>query len=415
MRNRTVYFEIVVFLVLAVVSSVYVIDQVGGPDPLSSGYDVTVVMENSAGLAAGSEVAYRGVTVGKVGAVAVSNDRSTVELTLALRRNVGIPADAVAAVVQDTAAPVLKMQLSSESDVGPYLQDGSSIPRERTRIPVPLGTIVTNFDAIADTVDPGELHSLAEELGDGLRGIGPELRRTADNFGILVHTIEVNQPKVATLTSNPRNLFDANEDNVQALPQIAQSLRQITDQVRDADPDIRTLLDRTPSILANQVAPFLEENREPFALLLANSVTSSQIFAARIPALDALLVAVPNGFNRLGSVVKDGRAQLNLITAVGPVCIYDTERRSVQDTGPTELNRDQHCTDHSGDVQKRGSQNVPRPAGDPGNFSGITSYDANSGRLPTGDGTAVRMGLSGGQQQILGDQSWAALLLQGTQ
>ncbi|MFC9763631.1 MlaD family protein [Rhodococcus jostii] len=415
MRNRTVYFEIVVFLVLAVVSSVYVIDQVGGPDPLSSGYDVTAVMENSAGLAVGSEVAYRGVTVGKVGAVTVSQDRSTVELTLALRRNVGIPADAVAAVVQDTAAPVLKMQLSSESDVGPYLQDGSSIPREQTRIPVPLGTIVTNFDAIADTVDPGELHSLATELGDGLRGIGPELRRTADNFGILVRTIEVNQPKVETLTSNSRNLFDANEDNVQALPQIAQSLRQITDQVRDADPDIRALLDRTPSMLANQVAPFLEENREPFALLLANSVTSSQIFAARMPALDALLVAVPNGFNRLGSVVKDGRAQLNLITAVGPVCFYDTERRSVQDTGPTELNRDQHCTDHSGDVQKRGSQNVPRPAGDPGDFSGITSYDAESGRLPTGDGTAVRMGLSGGQQQILGDRSWAALLLQGTQ
>ncbi|MFC0453130.1 MlaD family protein [Rhodococcus jostii] len=415
MRNRTVYFEIIVFLVLAVVSSVYVIDQVGGPDPLSSGYDVTVVMENSAGLAVGSEVAYRGVTVGKVGTVTVSDDRSTVELTLALRRNVSIPGDAVAAVVQDTAAPVLKMQLSSESDGGPYLEDGSSIPRERTSVPVPLGTLITNFDAIADTVDPDELRSLAAELGDGLRGIGPELRRTVDNFGTLVRMIEVNQPKLTALTSNSRKLFDANEDNVQALPQIAQSLRQITDQVRDADPDIRALLDRTPSILANQVAPLLEENREPFALLLTNSVTSSQIVAARIPALDALLVAVPNGFNRLGSVVKDGRAQLNLITAVGPVCFYDTERRSVQDTSPTELNRDQHCTDHSGDVQQRGSQNVPHPAGDPGDFSGITSYDPGSGRIPTGDGTAVRMGLSGGQQQILGDQSWAALLLQGTQ
>ncbi|MGW6375300.1 MlaD family protein [Rhodococcus sp. NPDC055112] len=426
MKKRTVYFEIVAFLVLAVVSTVYVVKQVGGPDPLRGSYEVTVQMDNSAGIAEGSEVAYRGVTVGKVAGVELAPDRSTVDLTLTLRRNVEIPADSHAAVAQDTAAPVLKVQLSSDSDAGPFLGQGSLIPREHTSIPVPLGTVITNFNAIADTVAPADLQTLAKELGDGLRGVGPDLRTTVENFGSIVSMIELNQPKIVSMVDNSRDLFEANEQNVRALPQIAASLRQITDQVREADPEIRLLLDETPAILADQVVPFLAQNRESFTLLLANSLVSSQIVAARMPAVDALLVAVPNGFTKLGSIVRDGRAQLDLVTAVGPVCFYDTERRSVQDITPRELNRDQYCTDESGRIQKRGSQNVPRPdsstappqsdsAGGVREFAGVTSYDPASGRIPAGDGTAVRMGLAGGQKQILGDQSWAALLLQGTQ
>ncbi|MFC7449279.1 MlaD family protein [Rhodococcus daqingensis] len=430
MKKRTIYFEIVAFLVLAVVSSVYVIKQVGGPDPLRGSYEVTVQMDNSAGIAEGSEVAYRGVTVGKVSAVELAPDRSTVDLTLTLRRNAEIPVDTHAAVAQDTAAPVLKMQLSSDSDSGPFLEQGSVIPREQTSVPVPLGTVIANFNAIADTVDPADLQSLAKELGDGLRGVGPDLRQTVENFDTIVTMIEMNQPKIVSMVDSSRELFDANEQNVRALPQIAASLRQITDQVREADPEIRELLDQTPSILAQQVVPFMEQNRESFTLLLANSLVSSQIVSARMPAVDALLVAVPNGFTKLGGIVENGRAQLDLVTAVGPVCFYDTERRSVQDTTPRELNRDQYCTDESGRVQKRGSQNVPRPdtpnpaspaVADVREFAGVTSYDPASGRIPAGDGTAVRMGLAGGQQQLfdqypsLGDQSWAALLLQGTQ
>ncbi len=417
MKQRTVYLEIVVFLALAVLCSVYVVKVVGGPAPLSGSYDVSMRMDNAAGVVVSSEVAYRGVTIGKVSAVTVQADRSSVELTLNLRRNVQVPADVTAAVSQDTAAPVLKVELESAANSGPYLDDGAVIGKDRTSGPVPLSTVIANFNGIADTFDPKELQTITKELAAGLTGTAPELTRLVDNFTVLVRTLAVNQPTIVNLLANSRTLFDPNANGVADLPQIAASLRKITDQVRDADPDIRKLLDQTPAILANQVVPLLQTNQQSVSVLLANSVVSSQIVAARMPAVNMLLVAVPDGFNKLASVVQNGRAQLALATTLGPVCYYNTPRRSVQDTAPRPLDKDQHCTDNSGQVQVRGSQNAPRPPSvGPGQPTvGVTSYDPTTGVAGAGDGTTVRFGLGGGQQQILGNNSFAALLLQGTQ
>lgn len=412
MKNRTVYFEIAAFLLIAVVSTTYVLRQVGAGDPFTGTFSVTVELENAAGIAPGSEVAYRGVTVGDVESVEVDSAQDLVVMTLSIAAGKQIPNDSHVAISQDTAVPVLKVQLSSQTDGGPYLVEGSVVPTERTSIPVALGTVIANFNAAADTVDPADLRTLSHELGEGLNGLGPDLQALVDNFDVLARTVQSDQPRVNTLVENSRSLFTANEENVDALPEVALTLRQLTDQVRNSDPQLRTLLDRSPSVLDNQILPLIEQSREPFSLLLANSLVSTQIVTARMPAVDALLVVVPKGFEKFGSIVKDGRAQLDLITALGPVCIYDTPRRSVQDTSPTTLDKNQHCADQSGRIQNRGSQNVPTGTG---TIDGVAEYDPALGTVAAGDGTSIRLGLNGGQNTVLGDNSFAALLVQGTQ
>ncbi|MDI9917485.1 MlaD family protein [Rhodococcus sp. IEGM 1379] len=368
-------------------------------------------MENAAGIAQGSEVAYRRVTVGDVESVRLSAERNLVVLTLNISADREIPLDSVAAISQDTAVPVLKVQLSSESDSGPYLVDGSVVPNEQTSIPVPLGTVIANFNTTADTVDPADLRTLSRELGTGLGGLGPDLQALVDNFDVIARSVAFNQPHLNTLVENSRTLYAANEDNVAALPDVARTLRQLSDQVRSSDPQLRTLLDRSPTILDNQILPLIEQSREPFSLLLANSLVSSQIVTVRMPAVDTLLVVLPKGFEKLGSIVRNGRAQLDYITAVGPVCIYDTPRRTVQDVSPTTLDKDRHCTGQSGKIQNRGSQNVPTGTG---TIGGVVEYDPAVGTVAAGDGTSIRLGLTGGQKTVLGDNSFAALLVQGT-
>lgn len=412
MKNRTVYFEIAAFILIAIISTTYVLRQVGAGDPFTGTFKVTVELPNAAGISKGSEVAYRGTTVGEVTSVAVDSSRDLVVMTLDVDADQEIPNDSIATISQDTAVPVLKVQLASQSDGGPYLGDGAVIPPDRTSIPVPLGTVIANFNTTADTVDPADLQTLSHEFGAGLHGLGPDLQSLVDNFDVLARTVADNQPRVNTLVNNSRSLYDANEHNIQALPEVARTLRQLSDQVRTSDPQIRTLLDRSPSVLDNQILPLIEQSREPFSLLLANSLVSSQIVTARMPAVNALLVALPKGFDALGSIVKDGSAQLDLVTTLGPVCIYNTPRRSVQDTSPTTLDKDQHCTDESGRLQNRGSQNVPTGTGE---IDGVTHYDPATGTLPAGDGSSVRMGLNGGQNTVLGENSFAALLVQGTQ
>lgn len=153
MKNRTVYFEIVAFLLIAVVSTTYVLRQVGAGDPFTGTFSVTVELENAAGIAPGSEVAYRGVTVGDVESVEVDSAQDLVVMTLSIAADQQIPSDSHVAISQDTAVPVLKVQLSSQTDGGPYLVEGSVVPTERTSIPVALGTVIANFNAAADTVE----------------------------------------------------------------------------------------------------------------------------------------------------------------------------------------------------------------------------------------------------------------------
>ncbi|MGC0362169.1 phospholipid/cholesterol/gamma-HCH transport system substrate-binding protein [Rhodococcus sp. 27YEA15] len=411
MKSRVVYFEIVAFLLIAVVSTTYVLHQVGVGNPFTGTITVTAEFDNVAGISAGSEVAYRGVTVGDVSSIDITSGGDTVVLTLSLRADQHVPVDSNAAISQDTAVPVLKVQLTSESDSGPYLSDGSVIPRERTSVPAPLGSVISNFNAAADTVKPEDVKTLTRELATGLRGSGTDLQTIVDSFDVLSRTAVLVQPQVNTLADNFRSLYAANADNIAALPDVARTLRQLTDQVRSSDPQLHTLLDRSPAILSEQVLPLIEENRQSFSLLLANSLVSTQIVTTRMPAVDALLMVVPQGFEKLSTIVSGGRAQLNLVTAVGPVCMYDTPRRSVQDVSPSPLNKDQHCTDESGRIQNRGSQNIPDQSG---RIAGVAAYDPSSGTVAAGDGTSIRMGVNGGQQTVLGDSSFAALLVQGT-
>jgi hypothetical protein len=44
----------------------------------------------------------------------------------------------------------------------------------------------------------------------------------------------------------------------------------------------------------------------------------------------------------------------------------------------------------------------------------VGSYDALSGLVTASDGTVVRLGVTGGQSEYLGDKSWEALLYAGT-
>ena len=127
--------------------------------------------------------------------------------------------------------------------------------------------MIANFNAAADTVDPADLRTLSHELGEGLNGLGPDLQALVDNFDVLARTVQADQPRVNTLVENSRSLFAANEENVDALPEVALTLRQLTDQVRNSDPQLRTLLDRSPSVLDNQILPLIEQSREPFSLL----------------------------------------------------------------------------------------------------------------------------------------------------
>ena len=109
---------------------------------------------------------------------------------------------------------------------------------------------------------------------------------------------------------------------------------------------------------------------------MTNMVSVSSVLGDRTPALSALLVALPDTLGELTSIVDGDRGNFTLVGTQGPVCWYDTARRSVGDESPREPNLNLYCPPGP-DLEQRGAQNAPRPnelgrsgASEPGNVTG---------------------------------------------
>lgn len=408
--SRSTLAQLAVFVLVAVVSLSYVGTRVLGGDPLAGSYRVTVRMADTGGLVVASEVTYRGVPVGKVESVTLEPDATGARMVLELDDTHRIPATAHAAVVMDSAIPIQHLDLQPTGDAGPYLADGSEIAADATSVPLPLETVLVNFMRLADSLDTDDLVTVAEELAAGLDGMAPELQAVVDNGIVLLDALRANQPRLTELLANGRKLVSDNSATVAALPELAATVRELTDQVRAATPDLVRLIDTGPP-LAETMLPLLAGSQQSIAVLLGNLASTSQVMVTRTPALDELLVALPRGIAALGSIEHGGVADFDLVATQGPVCYYPNTRRPPTDTAPRDPVLDYHCPADSPTLQQRGAANAPRP-GAPA-APQVTAYDPAT-RTTTGpDGQPFTIGANGGQDAVLGPRSWYALLLQG--
>ena len=108
-------------------------------------YEVTAHFSDSGGIFAGGQVTYRGVTVGKVDRLVLTDDGVDVVLKIdeRLRRDPGRLA--VALVGNGSAVGEQYVELQPQSDDAPYLEDDDEIAMADTQIPISTETLLSNL------------------------------------------------------------------------------------------------------------------------------------------------------------------------------------------------------------------------------------------------------------------------------
>jgi phospholipid/cholesterol/gamma-HCH transport system substrate-binding protein len=261
----------------------------------------------------------------------------------------------------------------------------------------------------ADSIDTRDVTTLTNELSTGLAGMGPDLRQLLDNLVALLRGLQTYQPQLLQLIDNTNNLLNPNNPGSVNLPALTSALRGLTTQVRSHSTEIGALLDQGTGV-ANQLVPLLRDNQQSFTTLLGNTVTTGQIISIRTPALNELLISLPDTFTRVGNIANGGVAEFSLLAAQGPVCYYNTQRRTPTDTSVRPIQPNYLCNSTLPDLQQRGSQNVPSPQ-----RRTTGTYDPATGQASDANGRQFRLGSNGGQASAFGSQSWSAILLQGVQ
>ncbi|MCE7001398.1 MCE family protein [Kibdelosporangium philippinense] len=377
MLTRAVKWRFVAFIVIAVVAVTYAGARYAGLDRLfgASGYVVTMQLRDSGGIFTNAEVTYRGVTVGRVGEMHLTDQGVDVELVMETGHEV--PADTKATVANRSAIGEQYVDLQPTSERGPYLGEGSVIPSDRTSIPPATETMLSNLDGLVRSVPVDSLRTVVDELNTAFAGTGNDLQLLLDSAGQFTATASQHLPQTTGLLSTGRTVLERQQAEAQKLRAFSDGLQKLSAQLKTSDPDLRKLIQVTP-VVADQVVDILRMSGPDLGVVFANLLTTTTITTSRTAAIEQFMVAYPVISAFTPSTSPDGTGHLGIMLNFfdPPPCVkgYEgTKQRSASQTDPIPVNRNAYCAEPpNSPIGVRGSQNAP--------FAGVPKHVPSGGQ-----------------------------------
>lgn len=268
---------------------------------------LTAQFDNGAGLYAGNAVSVLGMRVGEVTAV---EPRGThVEVTLAVDREVDLPADVHAVTLSTSVLTDRHVELTPVYHGGPTLADGARLGLDRTRTPVEFDKLLGAADRMAgelegQTPGDGPVARLLTASSAIATGSGTQLRETLDQLATALKLGDdggaATRETLTRLVDQLASLSSAAAANEQTIHQFATATGQLGDVM--ADLGIGT---------GNTGAQLVDILRQTDALLAANAGTLQATLADGATVTKAL---------------ADYRAELSEFIDVTPLLLNNAYR-----------------------------------------------------------------------------------------
>ena len=424
MITRRVKVQLLVFVVITLLGVSFVGARYAKLDRLfyDSTYTVTAHFAASGGIFAGAEVTYRGVKIGKVDRLTLTEQGVDVDLAID-NENDEIPAATLALVGNKSAVGEQYVELQPKSDDAPYLEDGSDIAVEDTRTPILVETLLSNLATTVGSVDLPALRTTVTELGAAFAGTGQDLQRIIDTGNDFINAANENFDTTTALIRDSNTVLTGQIASESSIRSFARDLSLFTGALADADPELNRLLDNG-SGAALALKRLIEDNEVELGDLVNNLITTGEIVTRRLPGIEQILVIYPyvveGGFTVVSKSPDTGLfdAHFGLIITTQPICnegYESTDRRPPQNGENRPMNEQARCEEPPAVTNARGAQNIYdrfRASADY-DENVVASYDPDTGRLSWGDQVPGSLTSPGTvAPRTLGKESWKWLYLQ---
>ena len=198
-----------VVLMLGVVTVGWVVSNILGNGIMNPPFEVVADFESTGGVFTNQEVTYRGVVVGKVGDLVLTEDGVDVSLLINEEWDEEIPADVQARVQNKSAVGEQFVNLTPLSETGGTLTDGSRIARANTEIPVDFQALLRSLDTVLADIPPEQVNRLITNLADGIGGRGEDIGTIISALSDLSVAFADAAPEQQRLLSNATRAGDA--------------------------------------------------------------------------------------------------------------------------------------------------------------------------------------------------------------
>ena len=423
MIERRTKIQLMVFVLITLLGVTYVGARYARLDRLVFDDSYTVVghFAESGGIFAGAEVSYRGVRVGQVEKMALTDQGVDVYLDIDNGYD-EIPADTLAVVGNRSAVGEQYVELQPQADSKPFLGNDSEIAVENTRTPIATQKLLGDISTTVESVDKQALATTVYEMGQAFGGTGKDLQRMIDTGNSFIQEANDNFDVTTALIKDSNTVLHGQIDSTRAIKTFASQLALFSGTLAGSDQDLRAVIDNG-SATANQLRTFLEDNKVDLAELINNLVTTGDVVVKHLRGVEQVLVLYPyvveGGFTVVGKDPQTGNydAHFGLITTdTPPVCHHGyegTDTRPPQDGSNRPMNEAAHCAEPATKSNPRGSQNAPRRAGVAYRPPVVASYDPTSQKLTWGSRIDPAFQSPGTlAPRTLGEESWKWLFLQ---
>ena len=286
-RNQLIIFTIA--SIVGVAAMVFVYMQV--PTLLGVGkINVKLELPASGGLYRFANVTYRGVQIGKVTSVDLTDDGAVA--TMSLNTSPKIPSDLQANIRSISAVGEQFVDLVPRTRSGPYLGDGSVIPAKEASVPQPVGPMLDQVSKLLDTIPQDRIAQLLDESFKAFNGAGFDIQSLLDSSSKLSGDLNGVSDQTRALVDDSGPLLDGQAQTSDSIKIWARNFAGITDSLHANDPQIRNILQTGPAAVS-EVSALLNRVKPTLPVLLANLNTVGQVLVTYNPGIEQLLVILP--------------------------------------------------------------------------------------------------------------------------
>ncbi len=297
--NRGIKIQLALFAAIALVAGCLMLFRYVNAPALLFGvghYTVTLELPRAAGLYGNANVTYRGTEVGKVEDVTLTD--TGVRAELLLESGINIPSDLRAEVHSQSGIGEQYVALLPDNATSAPLKNGDVIPVAETSVPPDIDSLVDATNRGLEAIPQDNLKTAIDESYTAVGGLGPDLSRLVMGGTQLAIDAEKNLDSLTTLIDQSKPILDSQTDSADAIQAWSAHLATITDGMRSADTSFAGVLQNGgPSF--DETRRLLERLQPTLPLLLANLVSIGDVAVRYQPALEQLLVLMPQGLATL--------------------------------------------------------------------------------------------------------------------
>lgn len=341
--TRTVLLNTVAFGVASVVLFVMLAVRIL-PTVFGDTYSVYGLFPEAGGVFTNQEVTYRGVQVGRVGEMTLSD--KAVKIELVIEQRFRIPRLGTRAhVLYKSAVGEQFVDLIPKTRSAPYFEGGEVIPLAMTSLPVQIEGLLRQLNLVLGSVDPVALGTVIHELGSGLRGHGKDLKELLLAVDTLAAIGANDRAQIALGLRSAADLQDSFNSTRQDFVSASGSLADVAEILATRRSDLARTLDAT-RVLDREINGLLDRRKIEIDTLVADLGAITRLTYNQRSDVDLVLKYLGPFLSDIYSAYQAPYFLFNLVTnSDGPACTYKNAsgERAVSDAGPKQPSTTFEC------------------------------------------------------------------------